>query len=133
MPLYFFDLASPGVLEIDEIGSDFADIHDAYLDACRAVLEISVEMVRARLDPTRHRIEIRDERGRALIDIPFTEMLRTPIPPPPRAFPKEALRNSIVATLARNRALRSEVSAGCRAARATVAQARATVERARSR
>ena len=133
MPLYFFDLASPGTLEVDEVGVDFADLHIAYLDACRAVLEISGEMVRVRRDPTRHRFEVRDAWGRSLLDIPFAEMLRPSRPPPHRAFLTQTLRSSVQATLARNRALRLEVSAGCRVARATMAQARATLERARRR
>ena len=133
MPLYFFDLASPGKIEIDESGIEFSDLEAAYLDACRAVLEISGEMVQARRDPTDHRFEVRDTHGRALLDIPFIEMLRSSRSPPPRAFMAEALHRSVQATLARNSALRSEVSAGCLAARATVAQARVTLERARSR
>ena len=111
----------------------FLNLDVAYLDACRAVLEISDEMLREGRDPTRHRFELRDVHGRALLDIPFVERLRPSPGPPPRAFQTNALRSAVKANLARNRTLRLELTAKCLTARATVAQARATLERARGR
>lgn len=130
MPCFFFDLAGPGVLEVDEIGTEFVDLHAGYLDACRAVLEISGEMLRDRRDPSRHRFEVRDGRGRALMDIPFREMLQ-PSGPAPRAHPTAEVRSALAAAVARNRELRSELSAGWASARETVAAARLTLQRAR--
>ena len=76
MPHYYFHLAAPDSFNADEIGSEFPDIELAYLGACQAALEMSVEMLRRRDDPSRHRFEITNHDGALLFDLPFYEVLR---------------------------------------------------------
>jgi len=77
MPHYYFHLASPDGFSPDEIGSEFADIEAAYLGACQAALEMSIEKLRERGDPSQDRFEISNEDGALLFDLPFSEILRT--------------------------------------------------------
>lgn len=84
MPHYYFHLGSPQGVSRDEIGSDFADVEAAYLGACEAALEMSVDMLRQRRDPSRHGFEITNEDGALLFDLAFSEVLRpAPKPEPP--------------------------------------------------
>ena len=76
MPHYYFHLASPDDFSRDEIGSDFPDIESAYLGACQAALDMSVEMLRQRRDPSRQRFEISNDEGASLFDLPFSEVLQ---------------------------------------------------------
>lgn len=83
MPQFYFHLASPDGVSPDEVGSSFPDIEAAYLGACEAALEMSVDMLRRRHDPSRHRFEITNGDGEALFDIPFAEVLRPAARPGP--------------------------------------------------
>ena len=76
MPHFYFDLASPSDLSRDEIGTDFPDSEAAYLSAFQAALDISVEMLRARDDPSQHRFVIRNNNDELLFDLSFAEVLR---------------------------------------------------------
>jgi uncharacterized protein DUF6894 len=75
MPRFFFHFTSQNQIGRDDIGTEFPSLEDAYLDACRAVAEISFEKLRAHDDPTNDEIEIADEAGRTLMNIPFSEIL----------------------------------------------------------
>ena len=77
MPRYFFHLATDAGYSIDQEGLNFEDLDAAYLDACRAVLDMSLQMLRAQQDPNRHRFDIADDAGAVLLDIPFSEVLRS--------------------------------------------------------
>ncbi len=128
MPLFFFDLATPGGIERDDLGVSFPGVEAAYMDACRAALEMSVDMLRARQDPARHCFEVRDERAALVLEIPFTEVLqprRRPAPPR-RAHPQ------IEATVGRSRQLRAEVHAELTRARRALETAQETLRRQRS-
>lgn len=76
MPLFFFHFTSQNCLSRDDIGTAFPSLEAAYLDACRSVLEISTDKLRARDDPFNDELEIADEDGRTLMHIPFSEVLR---------------------------------------------------------
>ena len=129
MPRFFFDLATPRGVERDDVGVVFASMEAAYLDACRAALEISIEMLRNRQDPDRHSFEVRDERVQLVLEIPFAEVLqpqgrvavlRTP----------SRLHHQIAATVGRSRALRTELAEELMRARCALETAQATLKRA---
>ncbi len=129
MPRFFFDLASPGGLERDDLGVTFAGVEAAYMEACRAALEISMDMLRARQDPGRHRFEVRDERAALVLEIPFTEVLE----PQRRPATPHRIHRQIEATMGRSRQLRAEVRAELVRARGSLETAQATLQRQRPR
>jgi hypothetical protein len=76
MPRFFFHFTSPDQAGRDDVGIVFPSLEAAYLDAYKAVAEISFEKFRAHDDPTNDGVEIADEDGRTLMHIPFSEILR---------------------------------------------------------
>lgn len=76
MPRFYFHFISQDQVSRDAIGTEFHSLEAAYLDACRAALEISMEMLQVRDDPNDDGIEITDENGCMLMHIPFSEVLR---------------------------------------------------------
>ena len=105
LPRYFFHLASDVGYAIDEDGLEFCDLDAAYLDACRAVRDMSVQILSMQQDPIRYRFDIADAAGTILLDIPFPEVLRTQPSKPPRFNPAD-----LRAQIARSRALRLELA-----------------------
>ena len=128
MPLFYFDLATPGGLERDDLGVAFPGVEAAYLDACRAALEMSVDMLRERQDPGLHRFEVRDERAALVLEIPFTEVLQ----PRRRPVAPHRMQRQIEATVGRTRQLRAEVHAELVRARGALEIAQETLRRQRS-
>lgn len=76
MPRFFFHFTSQDDVSRDEVGTVFPSLEAAYLDGCQSVLEMSIDKLRARDDPTNDSVEITDEVGRVLLNIPFSEVLR---------------------------------------------------------
>jgi Domain of unknown function (DUF6894) len=76
MPRYFFHLSEPGAYSPDDLGVEFSGIEDAYLGAYQAALDMSIEMLRDRIDPARHSFEIADQAGEVLLELPFSEVMR---------------------------------------------------------
>lgn len=76
MPLYFFHLVSPGEYSRDEIGTEFPNVEAAYLEGCEAAFEMSFEMLRKRVDPSKHAFEITAADGTVVFELPFTEVIR---------------------------------------------------------
>src|SRR6201995_1925551 len=74
MPRFFFHFTDQDGR--DDIGTVFPSLEAAYLDAYKAVAEISFEKFRAHGDPTNDGVEIADEGGRMLMHIPFSEILK---------------------------------------------------------
>ena len=128
MPLFYFDLATPGGLERDDLGVVFPGVEAAYVDACRAALEMSVDMLRERQDPGHHCFEVRDERAVLVLEIPFTEVLQ----PRRRVAAPHRLHRQIEATVRRSRQLRAEVHAELVRARRGLETAQKTLQRQRS-
>lgn len=126
---YFFDLVGPGDRQVDDVGLRFSDLDAAYMDAHRAIDEISLEMLRSRIDFRRYRFEIRDESGRLLMETPFDERLRGSVVRPAPDLNDLSVR--IEATLEHNRRLRSEIAGGLHQARAGIAKLHTTVQRMR--
>jgi hypothetical protein len=86
MPLYFFHLSTPGAYSHDDLGIEYADVETAYLGAYQAALDIGLELLRERTDPSRHVFEIMDQDGQMLFELPFSEVLHplNAARPPPR-------------------------------------------------
>jgi hypothetical protein len=107
MSHFYFDLVSPSDLSRDEIGTDFPDSEAAYLNAFEAALDISVEMLRARDDPSQHRFVIRNDKDELLFDLPFAEVLR----PAERVRPATEVYASLLRHHDRTQKVRSELRA----------------------
>jgi hypothetical protein len=76
MPRFFFHFTSQNDVSRDEVGTVFPSLEAAYLDSCQSALEMSIDKLRAREDPMNDSVEIADESGRLLMNIPFSEVLR---------------------------------------------------------
>ncbi len=76
MPRFFFHFMSQDDVSRDDIGTEFPSLEAAYLDGCQSALEMSIDKLRARDDPTNDSVEITDESGHLLMNIPFQEVLR---------------------------------------------------------
>jgi hypothetical protein len=84
MPWFYFHLRSPEGLDRDIIGLEFPNLEAAYLEACHTVPEMSADLVRKKANPARYGFEITDDSNRALMEVPFAEILdrgRKPAPP----------------------------------------------------
>ncbi|MDR7039847.1 hypothetical protein J2X36_004625 [Methylobacterium sp. BE186] len=75
MPWFYFHLRTPAGLERDDIGLELIGIEAAYLDACQAIPTMAADLSGKKVDPRRCRFEIADSAGRALLEVPFTEIL----------------------------------------------------------
>jgi len=75
MPKFFFNHTSHEDVSVDESGTEFPSLEAAYLDTCSAILDISFEKLRERIDPTEDIFEIVSELGDLLVTIPFKEVL----------------------------------------------------------
>jgi hypothetical protein len=91
MARYFFHLIARAEASRDDIGTDLPNAEAAYLQACETALEISFEMMRQRLDPSRHAFEVADAEGHVLFEIPFAEVTR----PAERTRPYGAIHANI--------------------------------------
>lgn len=126
MTRFYFHLSTPNGFERDEFGCEFESLEHAYMDTWQAALEISMEMLGRREDPSRFRFEITDADNAPLLDLPFVEVLK------PRAAPRFAgsFANPPVAErLRRTRELQAEVSAGLKQARVALETARSLLGR----
>jgi hypothetical protein len=75
MPLFFFDVRSRCALEADDTGLELASAEVAYLEACKAIPELTADLVREGNTPQSYAFEVTDEAGRLLWLIPFSEIL----------------------------------------------------------
>ena len=126
MSRFYFDLHTPSGPELDDIGSPFETLEAAYLDACQAALEISIELLRKREDPSRYRFEIRADDKRLILDLPFSEVLQ---PRPRPVLAPLGFSQTVQGSLRRARELQAEVNAGLIEARQSLEAVRATLRR----
>ncbi|MGD9968166.1 MAG: hypothetical protein AB7T59_16725 [Hyphomonadaceae bacterium] len=75
MGQYYFHLWSGDRYQPDEIGLDLANAEEAYIQAFRAAQDGWIEMVRAGVNPRRHRFDVVDEAGQMLFELPFLEVI----------------------------------------------------------
>jgi Domain of unknown function (DUF6894) len=115
MPRYFFHLSTPEHYSLDEIGVEYPSVEAAYLGAHQAALDMSVDLLRDHVDPSRHAFDIVDQHGQMLFDLPFSEVTRPVDHVPPHSHLHAAiLRNhsrakratsELMETFARTRSL----------------------------
>ncbi len=132
MPHFFFDLHSPTDIEIDETGLHFDALEIAYIDVCRAIIDISAEMMKEQRDPQRFVFSIRDRDGRVVFEVPFREVLQPglTIPPPPQRPPPMKVLGE---ALARAHVLKAELKAELDGAKAMIQAVSATLRRNQTR
>ena len=126
MTQFYFHLSTPDGFERDEFGCEFESLEHAYIDAWTAALEISIDMLRQREDPSRFRFEVTDGEGLLLTELPFVEVLK-PGSTPRFAGSPSSLR--VAERLKRTRELQSEVNAGLSQARMSLQSLRALLNR----
>ena len=126
MPRFYFHLVSPGAYEPDDCGSDFPDTDAAYLDAHATALEISFELLRGNHDPHRYQFEIVDECGNFLMEVHFSDVLRSRKPVVHTDLQADLRRKmNRCSQLRRELAVRvEETQAALRTTRETLARAR---------
>jgi hypothetical protein len=119
MPRFYFHLSTPKGRERDDIGSDCLSAEAAYLEARRAAMEISADLLRRAETPDPYRFEVCDPQGQAVFDLPFREVLLAP--PQGRPTAQDALISRTRERLQRARELRADVNAGLAEARTLLA------------
>lgn len=75
MPLFYFHLRTPRGLDRDNTGLDMANVEAAYLEACRAIPDMAVDLMRTGESPGRYSFKITNAVGQVVWLIPFTEVL----------------------------------------------------------
>jgi hypothetical protein len=76
MPQFFFDYRTENYLERDDEGITFPSITAAYEDALQAAAEMRAEACCEGRDAANESFEIRDEAGRMVLVLPFTEAVK---------------------------------------------------------
>lgn len=110
MPLFFFDFTFDGVTDTDDVGVQYPSLEAAYLDSCRAALDISFEKLQTRRNAHLDSVEILDGNRQSLMHVPFSEVLRpkSRVSPAQREFGQ--LIQSCRQQMARAERLRAEVA-----------------------
>ena len=113
MRTFFFHLESPDGIERDECGIACDGVERAYLEACRAIPEITSTLLQERRNPHEYSFLIENADGQHLLTVPFTEQIQSS----PQQMRDSQLRAA--------RRLASEGAERLRHQRTTVAAARA--------
>lgn len=132
MPLFFFDFTFDGVTDTDDAGLQFPSLEAAYLETCKAALDISFEKLQARRNAHLDSVEILDANRQSLMLVPFSEVLRpkSPLLPPQREF--DQLVQSCRQQMARAERLRAEVATELKSIQSTTGVIRANLARSRN-
>jgi hypothetical protein len=75
MRRFFFDFREVDDRYPDTVGTEFANVEEAYLEAFKAAQEMWGELLKQRRDPRLCRFEVRSAGGDALFVLPFQEVL----------------------------------------------------------
>jgi hypothetical protein len=75
MARFFFHFRQGAKLVIDELGSEFDTVEDAYLSAYRAAQDMWRDLLVERRDPRKCSFEVSDAQNRQLFVLPFMEVL----------------------------------------------------------
>ena len=126
MPHFFFDLSTPDDFEPDSVGVTFPSLEAAYLSANQAAVDMSIELLRERKDPSGYRFDVRDQDGRTVMEIPFSEVLNFGRNARPRETAR--LHDRLQAALDRSRRLRGELTEALTQARARALEGLALAE-----
>jgi hypothetical protein len=128
MPLFFFHLRTPHGLERDAFGLDRPSVEAAYLEACRTIPDLCVDLLNEGAAPLACAFLICDADGTELIEVPFNEQLhdgRRPGRPDPA--PEQL---ACLAEVRKGRRLLAEMRAQIAEMRASAAEMRAAARRA---
>lgn len=128
MPLFFFHLRTPRSFERDAFGLDRPSLEAAYLEACRTIPDLCVDLLNEGTAPLACAFLICDADGTELIEVPFNERLhdgRGPGRPDPA--PQEF---SCLAEVRKGRQLVAEMRARIAEMRASAAEMRAAARQA---
>jgi hypothetical protein len=129
MPQFFFHLRTPCGLERDAFGLERPSLEAAYLEACRTIPDLCVDLMNEGTAPLACAFLICDADGAELIEVPFSEQLhdgRRPARPAPAPEPLACM-----AEVAKGRRLVAEMRAQIAEMRASAAEMRATARQAR--
>jgi hypothetical protein len=126
MPLFFFHLRTPRGLERDAFGLDRPSLEVAYLEACRTIPDLCVDLLNEGTAPLACAFLICDADGTELIEVPFNEQLndgrRSGRPNP---VPEQL---ACLAEVRKGRRLVAEMRAQIAEMRASAAEMRATAQ-----
>ena len=75
MSLYYFHFRQGRSYTPDKVGSEFASVEDAYLEAVRTAQDMWRELLIVCEDPLLCSFEVRDGEGNELFNLPFVEVL----------------------------------------------------------
>ncbi len=75
MPLFQLHLRRRSVVEFNDEGIEYPDLHRAYLQVFRAIPDVARDLLVAGEDPMECTYVICDDKGRHLLEVPFTEVL----------------------------------------------------------
>jgi hypothetical protein len=103
-------MVSPTRRDRDEVGILYPSVDDAYLEAHRAAVEISRDLLlrSGGGDPNIYRFEIFDRDRNLVLEVPFREVLNPGAGA--RVRPMEGVMESLHRNLARSRALKAELA-----------------------
>jgi hypothetical protein len=132
MPLFFFDFTFDGVTDTDDLGVQYASLEAAYLDTCRAALDISFEKLQAHRNAHLDSVEILDGNRRFLMLVPFSEVLRPRTAILPAQRDCEKLIQSCRQQIARAERLRAELVLEFKNIRSTTDVIRANLARSKA-
>lgn len=125
VPRFHFDFHDTDGALRDGVGCEFDTFELAYLDAYRSMVRIGADLILEQRDPSSQRIEILDENRLPLATLSFDEVFRR------RPRRSAAVSYTPLAALIEDsRRLGAEIKLACVDARASVADARRTLERA---
>jgi hypothetical protein len=131
MPLFFFDFTFDGVTETDDAGLQFPSLEAAYLETCRAALDISFEKLQARRNAHMDSVEILDGNRQSLMFVPFSEVLRPKSSLLPAQRESERLVQSCRHEMARAERLRAEIATELKSIQSMTVVIRANLARSR--
>jgi hypothetical protein len=75
MPRFYLHLWTGSEYIADQVGDDLANAEAAYLEAFEAAQEMVGDLIRGRKDVSQHQFNVVDHAGRAVFELPFTEVL----------------------------------------------------------
>jgi PAS domain-containing protein len=75
MPTFYFHFSDGHQTKPDDLGIEFVNLEQAYLEVCAAIPDIARDLLIERHDPLAASFKIADSSGRILMSVPFTEML----------------------------------------------------------
>jgi hypothetical protein len=132
MPRFYLHLWNGSEHVLDQEGDELESAEAAYLEAFEAAKEMAADLIRSRIDATAYRFDVVDAHGRAVLDLPFAEVLGTKsMPPRPASKAVMPAHEAVVpAVTKRRQELMWDVAQQIMIARSVMSSARATLARA---